>query len=63
MLKACTKFIPRGGFATGRLSEISDWHRIFEQCSIDPHQRGEQLSPENYIALANLCCKYIESEN
>lgn len=48
MLKACVKF------ATGPLGEIGNWPQIFEQCSIDPSQRGEQLSPENYIALANL---------
>jgi 16S rRNA (adenine1518-N6/adenine1519-N6)-dimethyltransferase len=48
MLKACTKF------ATGPLGEVGNWPQIFEQCSIDPRQRGEQLSPENYIALANL---------
>jgi 16S rRNA (adenine1518-N6/adenine1519-N6)-dimethyltransferase len=48
MLKACVKF------AAGPLGKIRDWSQIFEQCSIDPRQRGEQLSPENYIALANL---------
>jgi 16S rRNA (adenine1518-N6/adenine1519-N6)-dimethyltransferase len=48
MLKACVKF------ATGPLGKISNWPKIFEQCSIDPRQRGEQLSPENYIAFANL---------
>jgi 16S rRNA (adenine1518-N6/adenine1519-N6)-dimethyltransferase len=55
MLRVCIKF------ATGNLAEISDWPQIFEQCSIDPRQRGEQLSPEDYIAIANLCCKYITS--
>ena len=48
MLKACTKF------ATASLAEISNWSDIFEQCSIDPRKRGEQLSPENYIAITNL---------
>ncbi len=48
MLKACTKF------ATGPLGKISNWPQIFEQCSIDPRKRGEQLSPENYIAITNL---------
>jgi 16S rRNA (adenine1518-N6/adenine1519-N6)-dimethyltransferase len=71
MLKACIKFIRRGGFAIGPLGQISnlsaadlakaDWPQIFEQCSIDPCQRGEQLSPENYITFANICCKYITS--
>ena len=48
-LKACTKF------ATGKLAEIHNWGEIFKQCSIDPTLRPEQLSPENYIAIANLC--------
>ena len=49
MLKACTKF------ARGELAEISNWPEVLEQCSIDPTQRPEQLSPEDYIAIANLC--------
>ncbi len=53
MLKACSKF------ATGPLGKISNWPEIFEQCSIDPRQRPQQLSPENYIAITNLCCEHI----
>jgi 16S rRNA (adenine1518-N6/adenine1519-N6)-dimethyltransferase len=53
MLKSCTKFV------RGRLMEISDWQDIFEQSSIDPHNRPEQLSPENYIAIANLCSEQL----
>jgi len=53
MLKACSKF------ATGSLGKISNWPEIFEQCSIDPRQRPQQLSPENYIAITNLCCEHI----
>ena len=53
MLKTCTKF------ATANLAEISNWPEIFEQCSIDPRQRPQQLSPENYIAITNLCCEHI----
>jgi len=49
MLKGCTKL------AAGRLTKIHIWPKIFEQCCIDPHQRPEQLSPEDYIAIANLC--------
>jgi 16S rRNA (adenine1518-N6/adenine1519-N6)-dimethyltransferase len=48
MLKACTKF------ARGKLASIPDWPGIFQQCSIDPTQRPEQLSPQDYVALANL---------
>jgi len=50
MLKACTKF------ASGELSKIDNWPEIFGKCSIDPTQRPEKLPPEDYIAIANLCC-------
>ncbi len=53
MLRSCTKF------AVGRLAEIQDWAAIFEYCSIDPTKRPEQLSPENYIAVANRCCELL----
>jgi 16S rRNA (adenine1518-N6/adenine1519-N6)-dimethyltransferase len=49
MLKACSKL------ATGKLIEISNWSQIFEQSCVDPQNRPEQLSPEDYIAIANLC--------
>ena len=49
MLKACTKL------ARGKLAKIGNWPEIFEQCSIDSTQRPEQLSPQDYIAIANLC--------
>lgn len=49
MLKACTKF------AQGTLKNVQNWPDIFENAQIDPHQRPEQLSPQNYIAIANLC--------
>jgi len=56
MLKTCTKF------ATGKLAEISNWPEIFRQCSIDPTRRPDQLSPETYIAIANLCSKQLNQE-
>jgi len=56
MLKTCTKFI------TGKLTQIKDWLEIFEKCSIDPTQRPDQLSPENYIAIANLCNKRLNQK-
>jgi len=49
MLKGCTRL------AAGKLTEVRSWPKIFEQCRIDPHQRPEQLSPEDYIAITNLC--------
>ncbi|MHC4706024.1 MAG: 16S rRNA (adenine(1518)-N(6)/adenine(1519)-N(6))-dimethyltransferase RsmA [Planctomycetota bacterium] len=54
MLKNCTKFF------TGKLAEISDWHEIFDQCSLDPTQRPDHVSPENYIDIANLCNERLD---
>jgi len=53
MLKACTRF------ARGKLASIANWPEIFQQCSIDPMQRPEQLWPQNYIAIANLSYDYL----
>jgi len=53
MLKGCTRL------AAGKLAEIHSWPKIFEQCCIDPHQRPEQLLPEDYIAIANLCYEHL----
>ncbi|MHC4172505.1 MAG: 16S rRNA (adenine(1518)-N(6)/adenine(1519)-N(6))-dimethyltransferase RsmA [Planctomycetota bacterium] len=49
MLKACTKL------ARDKLAKINNWPEIFARCRIDPTQRPEQLAPEDYIAIANLC--------
>jgi 16S rRNA (adenine1518-N6/adenine1519-N6)-dimethyltransferase len=49
MLKACVKF------AEGRLAEVHHWGDIFDRTFVDPHNRPEQLSAENYISIANLC--------
>ena len=46
-LLSCSKL------ARGRLAKITNWPEIFEQCSINPKQRPETLSPEDYIAIAN----------
>ena len=56
MLKACTKL------AQGRLAKIRSWPQIFQQCAIDPQLRPDQLSPEHYIAIANLCGEYLNVE-
>jgi 16S rRNA (adenine1518-N6/adenine1519-N6)-dimethyltransferase len=53
MLKACARF------ASDRLAEIHNWNLIFEDCAIDPHKRPEELAPENYIAIANLCSEQL----
>ncbi|HUW18060.1 MAG TPA: 16S rRNA (adenine(1518)-N(6)/adenine(1519)-N(6))-dimethyltransferase RsmA [Sedimentisphaerales bacterium] len=53
MLKACSKF------AADELAGIHDWSLIFEACAIDPHKRPEQLLPQDYIAIANLCSQQL----
>jgi 16S rRNA (adenine1518-N6/adenine1519-N6)-dimethyltransferase len=55
MVKACVKF------AAGKLAEIDNWPEIFQKCSIDPHNRPEQLTPEDFIAISNLCNKYLQA--
>jgi len=39
--------------AVGKLAQITDWTEIFEQCRINPKQRPDTLSPEDYISIAN----------
>jgi len=61
-LIACTKLAHRKFVKANRfrsVSEINNWPEIFEQCSIDPHKRPEKLSPEDYIAVTNLCCEAL----
>jgi len=54
-LKACTKF------AKGRLAVIENRTELFEQVSVDAERRPEDLSPEDYTAIANLCSRYESS--
>ena len=56
MLKSSTKF------TAGKLAEIHNWPEIFERCCIDPHNRPEQLSSEDYIAIANLCHEQLNTK-
>ena len=49
-LKGCTKL------AHGKLEKIDDWKNIFEKAQIDSQLRPEQLSFEDFIKIANLCC-------
>ena len=48
-----------GRLAGGRLAKINNtaggWTEIFERCGITATRRPEQLSSEDYIAIANLC--------
>ncbi|TFG48576.1 MAG: ribosomal RNA small subunit methyltransferase A [Candidatus Brocadiia bacterium] len=55
MLKACAKF------ADGRLAKIHNWSTIFADSCVDPHSRPETLTPENYIAIANICSEFIKN--
>ncbi len=48
-----------GRLARGRLEKINNWSEIFERCGIVPTSRPEQLSSEDYIAIANLCCSKL----
>jgi len=48
MLKSCIKS------ACDKLAEIN-WTEIFKKCSIDPTQRPQQLSPQDYVAITNQC--------
>jgi len=38
------------------------WSRIFEQHTIDPTRRPEELSPEQYVDLANSCRQLVETQ-
>jgi len=53
MLKGCARL------AEGELAKIDDWQEIFEKCSINPTDRPEQIPVEGYIAIANLCGKFL----
>lgn len=44
--------------ATGKLGNNKKWLEIFESCSINPKARPEKLSPEDYIAIANMFDQY-----
>ena len=55
MLNACTKF------TQGKLQHIHNWHQVFHLCSIDPHLRPEQLTPDEFLAIANLCSEYLST--
>ncbi|MBL7106349.1 MAG: ribosomal RNA small subunit methyltransferase A [Phycisphaerae bacterium] len=56
MVKACTKF------ATGRLGEVSDWLGLFGRVGISGEIRPEQITPDEYVELANLCCEHLNEK-
>ena len=49
MLRACVKL------ADGHLEKVRRWGDIFEEAVVDPHCRPEELTPREYINIANLC--------
>ena len=49
MLKSCTKF------ADGQLATVGNWSSIFERAFIAPSRRPDELSAEEFIAIANNC--------
>ncbi len=49
MLKSCCKLM------TGELGRIDNWPEIFDRCGIDPSSRPDQLEPEQFVAISNLC--------
>jgi 16S rRNA A1518/A1519 N6-dimethyltransferase RsmA/KsgA/DIM1 with predicted DNA glycosylase/AP lyase activity len=55
MLKACAKL------ALGRLAQVHDWPQIFEETNVEPHSRPEQLTPTQYISIANICCEQLKT--
>ena len=53
MMKACAKF------ATGKLENITDWSEVFSKCQIEPTKRPGEITPSQYVKLANFCCDYL----
>ena len=55
MLRACVKQAPP------ELGDRDLWPKILEQESIDPTRRPEELSPEQYVKMANACCRLLSA--
>lgn len=49
MLKACAKF------AEGNLEKVRHWTNVFEEAVVDSHKRPEELTPKQFVNIANLC--------
>jgi 16S rRNA A1518/A1519 N6-dimethyltransferase RsmA/KsgA/DIM1 with predicted DNA glycosylase/AP lyase activity len=49
MVKACVKF------AEGNLEKVRHWADIFDEAVVDAQKRPEELTPKEYINIANLC--------
>lgn len=55
MLRACVKQAPP------ELGGLDLWPKILEQNSIDPTRRPEELSPEQYVGMANDCYRLLSA--
>ncbi len=53
MIKAAAKN------AQGHLKAVNHWLDLFEQCHMDPNLRPDQITPDQYVNLANLLTKDI----
>jgi 16S rRNA (adenine1518-N6/adenine1519-N6)-dimethyltransferase len=49
MVKGCVKF------AEGDLEKVRHWAELFDEAVVDSHKRPEELTPKQYINIANLC--------
>ncbi len=56
-LRSCSRF------AAGTLAHINDWDNVFEQCSVDATARPAQISPQQYVSLANTCLDNLQPNN
>jgi len=54
MLQACVTF------ARSRFGKVYDWHDVFARAFVEPHRRGEQLSADEYISMANICNEQLQ---
>ena len=55
MLRACIKQAPP------ELGGRDLWLKLFDQHAIDPTRRPEELSPEQYVDLADSCYRLMQA--
>ena len=53
MVKACVKF------TEGNLEKVRHWNNVFDEAVVDPHKRPEELTPKQFVNIANLCYEQI----
>ncbi|MCJ7776836.1 MAG: 16S rRNA (adenine(1518)-N(6)/adenine(1519)-N(6))-dimethyltransferase RsmA [Sedimentisphaerales bacterium] len=54
MLKSCCRMV------TGELGKIDNWLEIFDRCNVNAESRPDQLSPQDYVQLANSCYSQLK---